>query len=95
MWDVASGAKLRRLKGPTGPFVEVLGHGSRLIIANAYEDRLELWDFKRNKMLATAESPDRPVYALALAPNGTTLTLGHSFGTITLHEIKTLFPGQF
>ncbi len=78
MWDVASGELLRSIPVERGgdlafPIFDITSDGKTLVIAPAYNNRIEVWDLTSAKLIQTwGGDQEKRIVTLTLTPDGKT-----------------------
>lgn len=86
--DTATGATLFKLAGYAGPLTEVVFTGPAAVAIAGSDGRVALWDFTRPGPVDMLPVSSRPLYALAVTPDGKTLAAGGQDGRISLWDLQ-------
>lgn len=86
LWDMASGQRLRTLKGHTAPIMEAIAihPNGQLLVSGSHDCQLCFWDIATGALLAKISHHQNAVRAVAMSPDGNLLATSDQDGTVCL-----------
>src|SRR5436305_8780205 len=90
LWDVETGAELRRFEGHTAKvWCVALSPNGRLALSGSYDTTMRLWDMETGKELRRFEGHNSHVNSVAFAPDGRHALSGGEDRTAFLWDLET------
>jgi WD40 repeat protein/uncharacterized caspase-like protein len=85
LWDVATGAELRRFAGPENSYFIAVSPDGRHVAAAGAPEGVWRWDAASGKRIASLEGPT-PAESVAWAPSGDVIVTSHEDGAVWLWD---------
>ena len=90
LWDVATGAELRRFEGHTSTVMDVaFSPDEATALSGSWDTTIRLWDVATGEELRRFEGHTDAVMSVAFSADGTTFVSGSRDGTLRLWDVTT------
>ena len=90
LWDIASGAELRRYAGHTGPVLAAITLDGRRLASGSQDKTIRVWDLESGDLLGCLAGHGEAVSSLAVTRDGRRLVSGSYDATIRIWDLEKL-----